>query len=82
MDAKSGRGTATMGEWNAFKQRNPKARLVCIDIQPYGTTQAVEREDVLNVGGFSDEVFNVVAAFAEGRLAPTRWVGRIEEMEL
>jgi 60 kDa SS-A/Ro ribonucleoprotein len=50
-DARAGRGTAMMREWNAFKRRNPEARLVCIDIQPYGTTQVAEREDVLNVGG-------------------------------
>ena len=43
--------------------RNPKARLVCIDLQPYSTTQAPERDDILNVGGFSDAVFNVVSSF-------------------
>ncbi|MGC2303506.1 vWA domain-containing protein, partial [Candidatus Binatus sp.] len=30
------RGTATMVEWNRFKTRSPDARLVCIDLQPYG----------------------------------------------
>lgn len=81
MDA-GGRGTATMREWNAYKARNRNARLVCIDIQPNATTQAVEREDILNVGGFSDEVFKVVAAFADGTLSAAHWVGRIEAMEL
>ena len=37
-------------------------KLVCIDIQPYGSTQAAERADILNIGGFSDAVFNVVAS--------------------
>ena len=37
-------------------------KLVCIDVQPYTTTQAPERSDVLNVGGFSDAVFHVVAS--------------------
>ena len=36
---------------------------MCIDIQPYGTAQAPERDDILNVGGFSDAVFKVVSAF-------------------
>jgi hypothetical protein len=31
-----------MKEWNTFKERNPSARLVAIDIQPYETTQAQE----------------------------------------
>ena len=77
-DARRGRGTETMQQWSAFRQRNPGARLVCIDIQPYGTTQAASREDVLNVGGFSDEVFEVVREFASGRLAGEQYVGLIE----
>jgi hypothetical protein len=36
-------------------------KFVCIDLQPYGTTQAPDRSDILNVGGFSDAVFSVVA---------------------
>jgi 60 kDa SS-A/Ro ribonucleoprotein len=82
VDARGGRGTATMREWNALRQRNPSARLVCIDLQPNATTQACERGDVLNVGGFSDQVFDVVAEFAAGRLTADHWVGEIEAIEL
>ncbi|HLM56206.1 MAG TPA: hypothetical protein VK422_08735 [Pyrinomonadaceae bacterium] len=82
VDARAGRGTATMREWSAFKARNPRARLVCLDVQPYGTTQAAEAGDVLNVGGFSDQVFRVVKEFADGRLDPNHWVGVIEAVEL
>ena len=31
--------------------------LVCLDVQPSGSTQVAERRDVLNIGGFSDTVF-------------------------
>ena len=82
VDAKAGRGTATMREWDTFKRFNPQARLVCIDIQPYATTQAAEQPDVLNIGGFSDHVFEVIAAFAEGRLGADHWVGVIESVQL
>ncbi|KQX24434.1 vWA domain-containing protein [Variovorax sp. Root434] len=78
-DPARGRGTATMQEWAAFKKRNPKARMVCIDIQPYATTQAQERDDVLNIGGFSDEVFKLLAVYAAGGLGADHWVGVIEE---
>lgn len=78
----NGRGTALMQEWNKFKQRNTKARLVCIDIQPYGTTQAQEREDILNIGGFSDRVFDVIADFATGKLNNRHWVGVINNVQL
>jgi len=51
-----GRSTATMQEWEKFRSRNPRARLVCLDVQPYASTQAKEREDIMNIGGFSDVV--------------------------
>jgi 60 kDa SS-A/Ro ribonucleoprotein len=82
VDAKGGRGTETMREWNEFRRRNPRARLVCIDVQPYGTTQAAERDDILNVGGFSDQIFEVVREFTSGGLDAAHWVGVIESVEL
>ena len=82
IDADSARGTATMQEWNAFRSRSPSARLVLIDLQPYATTQAVDREDILNIGGFSDQVFDVVADFAAGRLQSDAWVGKIKAVEI
>jgi 60 kDa SS-A/Ro ribonucleoprotein len=71
-----------MFEWSRFRMRNPGARMVCIDLQPYGTTQAAEREDILNVGGFSDRVFDLIADFAAGRLDADHWVGVIEAVPL
>jgi 60 kDa SS-A/Ro ribonucleoprotein len=82
VDANRRGATQTMREWEALKQRNPQARLVCIDIQPYGTTQAAERRDIMNVGGFSDAVFTTVAQFAEGKTGAEHWVGEIEKISL
>lgn len=82
VDAKGGRGTEMMREWERFKYRNPEARLVCIDIQPNGTTQAVERADVLNIGGFSDSVFQLLEDFASGRMNQDHWIGVIEAERL
>jgi len=78
VDEGRGRGTAVLAEWSEFRQRNPKARLVCLDIQPNQTTQAGERTDILNIGGFSDRVFEVIAAFASGQLEADHWIARIE----
>lgn len=77
-----GQGTAMMAEWNRLKARNKTAKLVCIDIQPYGTSQAAERDDVLNIGGFSDAVFDQIADFAAGRMGPDHWVGQIKATAL
>lgn len=81
LDAVRRGATATMREWEVFKQRNPQAKLVCIDITPHSTTQAAERDDILNVGGFSDDVFKIVTAFASGQLASAHWVGEIESIK-
>lgn len=78
VDQGRGRGTALLAEWSEFRQRNPNARLVCLDVQPNQTTQAAERADILNIGGFSDRVFEVISAFATGRLEADHWIGRIE----
>ena len=75
-------GTATMREWRVFKGRNPEAKLVCIDIQPYGSTQAKTSPDILNVGGFGDRVFDVIARFAAGGLDGEHWVNVIEEVSI
>lgn len=78
VDAGRGLGTELMAQWAEFRQRNPKARLVCLDIQPNQTTQAAERADILNIGGFSDQVFEVISAFAAGEFEADHWIGRIE----
>jgi 60 kDa SS-A/Ro ribonucleoprotein len=77
-----------MTEWQQFvkNQRRldadgiPSPKLICIDLQPYGTTQAPERDDILNIGGFSDAVFSVVAAFLGDDAA--RFVAEVESIEL
>ena len=82
-----GRGgsTGVMTEWEKFKKiqrghgiADPK--LVCIDIAPYGNTQAPDRQDILNIGGFSDAVFNVVSNFLESDT--NRFVREVEAVEL
>jgi 60 kDa SS-A/Ro ribonucleoprotein len=71
-----------LAQWDLFKRRNPHAKLVCIDLQPNLTTQAHERGDILNVGGFSDAVFNVIAAFLRSGPGPRTWVDAISSMPL
>lgn len=82
IDARRSGGTETMRQWNVFKQRNPQAKLVCIDLTPHATTQAAEQADVLNIGGFSDDVFKIIAAFAAGQLGAAHWLGEIEAIDI
>ena len=79
--------TGVMTAWETFvanqrklagKEANPK--LVCIDLQPYQTVQACERTDIMNIGGFSDAVFNVISAFLADN--NQRFVAEVEAIEL
>jgi 60 kDa SS-A/Ro ribonucleoprotein len=80
--------TAVMTEWQTFVRNQVRLhgrdfagpKLVCIDLQPYTTTQAPERADILNVGGFSDAVFSVVASFLADDGG--RFVAEVESVEL
>ena len=78
----AGGATETMTQWGLFKRRNPQAKMVCIDLQPYESTQAVEREDIVNVGGFSDQFFGLIADVANGRFFRDHWVREIERVKL
>ena len=71
-----------MRQWTQFQRRNPRARMVCIDIQPYATAQAPDSPSILNVGGFSDQVFQLLAKFAADGLDAAHWVDAIEAIRL
>jgi len=74
-----GHGQGYMTQWAILKQRCPNAKLVNIDIQPYGSTQSPDKsKEVLNIGGFSDVVFTVMDEFFN-RDADTNFVKVIEE---
>ncbi|MFT3684083.1 MAG: hypothetical protein QM783_03990 [Phycisphaerales bacterium] len=79
---RSSRCTEVVAQWARFKQRNPKAKMVCIDLQPNTTTQATDQHDVMNVGGFSDAVFELIAGFLTGTGKAEHWVEVIERERL
>jgi 60 kDa SS-A/Ro ribonucleoprotein len=80
--------SGVMTEWQQFVKNQlrlgghaiPTPKLICIDIQPHGTTQAPERSDILNIVGFSDAVFNVVATYLSDDA--NRSVVEVESVEL
>jgi len=82
VDANRRGATQTLREWEMLKRDNPQARLVCIDIQPTASTQAAERHDILNVGGFSDAVFTMLVKVTAGTMDPEHWVGEIDKVSL
>ena len=77
-----GATTSLMKEWDILKRRCPEAKLVCLDIQPYTKAQARNRHDILNIGGFSDQVFTLIGSFAKQGMGADFWVEEIEKTEL
>lgn len=81
----SQRATPAMEEWEKLRNlirhtggpKNPK--LVCIDIVPNTTAQVKSSEDVLNVGGFNDQVFKVASDFINGT---TSFVDAVESIDI
>ncbi len=85
----TGRGgsTGVMTAWEAFVANQRKLagkeacpKLVCIDLQPYQTVQACERADIMNIGGYSDSVFNVISSFLADN--DQRFVAEVEAIKL
>lgn len=82
--------TGVMTEWQQFVQNQQRLgpvskntarpKLICIDLQPATTTQAPDQGDILNIGGFSDAVFSVAAAFLADDA--NRFVSEVEAIEL
>ena len=75
-------GTGRCDEWERFKRAQPGRAAGAHRPAAGRTTQAAERDDILNVGGFSDQVFEIVAEFAAGRLRSGHWVERIDQVTL
>lgn len=76
------RGTGTMEEWKKFEKRNPNAKLINIDLTPRPNSQVSPQTNILQVGGFSDQVFEVVKSFLDHGNDSDHWVKVIEAVEV
>lgn len=75
--------TNSQDVWNKIKKQNPNVKMVCIDIQPYTTTQVETDKSILNIGGFSDACFDVIANFVNNKNStPNHWVEEIMKTEI
>jgi 60 kDa SS-A/Ro ribonucleoprotein len=76
------RRTQSQQAWLEYKRRHLQAKLVCIDLTPNTTVQVRSAPDVLNVGGFSDHVFELVERFQRGDLAGDGLVAAVREVNV
>ncbi len=72
-------GASLQASWVAYKRIVPTAKLYLFDLAGYGNTPInIERNDVHLIAGWSDKVFDVLAAIENGEDA----LARINEIEL
>ena len=77
-----GHSTSMAAEWQAYKARNPNAKLVCIDLTQAPTVQVKTDKSVLNIGGFSDAIWETITKFIEGMPSADHWVDTINSIAL
>ncbi len=83
IDNNYGRTTGMMAEWKEFQNRNNNAKLICMDLTPRGNSQVKEHKNILQVGGFSDASFSVIASFLESNQnSSNHWVDLINKISL
>lgn len=75
-------GTGLAHEWEVFKSHNPNSKLICCDLTPRNNSQIQANPDVLQVGGFSDQVFNVIQSFLNHFEDENHWVEIINQTQI
>ena len=75
-------GTSTAHEWQEFKGRNKGAKCVCIDLVANNTVQIKDDSDVMNIGGFSDNIWETISMFVSGEYGADAWTAAIEQVDV
>ena len=68
--------------WNEYRSKHQDAKLVCLNLQPYETSQLVPSKNTLCIGGWSDSVFDAVNRFVTGDFKADAFVEEIERVDL
>ena len=72
-------GTPLQHRWADYlKDYNPKAKLLCININPEINVQVKDSFNAVNIGGFSDAIFPLIADFFNHDTQSDFWVERIK----
>jgi len=77
------RGTETLESFRRLKARNSNLKMVNIDIVANTTSQTPCKDEpsILNVGGFSDKIWDTIARFVSDE-GPEHWVREIKAVDL
>lgn len=70
----------SMTAWRNVQKKNPNAKLINIDISPSRSSQIKDEQNIINIGGFSDSVFNVISNYLNGSI--DQWIELIEKIDI
>jgi 60 kDa SS-A/Ro ribonucleoprotein len=79
---RAGGRTQLLLEWRHFRKTHPKAKMVCIDISPNTTLQVPDEPGVINIGGYGDNVFKMVAEFLSDERTAKSLADHVNAVEL
>ncbi len=82
MDTASYHRERIAGLWEKYRSKNRKAKAVFINLQAYETVQVVDDGNVLNIGGWSDAMFETISSFIKGDLETGNWVAKIKAIKI
>lgn len=74
--------TGAMTEWARYLKRVPNAKLINLDISPNITSQLPSRPDIFNIGGWSNNIFNIVQEFLSSGKNSFSWSRKIAAIKL
>jgi 60 kDa SS-A/Ro ribonucleoprotein len=77
-----GNGTGVASEWELVRKRCPNAKMININLAVEDTVQILDAKGIINVGGFSSEIFEVIKLWTENGYSADGWVKQIEAIQL
>lgn len=74
--------TGVASEWAKIRARCPNAKMININLAVEDTVQILDANGIMNVGGFSEAIFDVIKTWVDNGCAADGWVKQIEEIDV
>lgn len=76
------RGTNVAHEWAIVRKRCPKAKMVNINLQHSDSVQILDDKGIINIGGFSNAIYDIISEWLENGYVADGWVKHIENISI
>ena len=74
--------TGVANEWEIIRKRCPKAKMININLAVEDTVQIRDDVGIINIGGFSEAIFDVIKLWTEDGCGADGWVKQIEDISI